>query len=320
MTDQRRLVSVVVPTHNEVERIGDIIAAVRAQKGLPPSTGIEIVITDDGSTDGTPRRAEEAGAKVVTSGVGNAANPAAARNRGAAASLGDPIVFLDADCLPAPGWLEALLNAHARGEIVVGGSLDLPRGLSFSARCDYYCGWYNVHPRRRGGYVPNHPPGNLSVRRELFLSTSMFEERQPIAFAHEELGWQAEVQRRGIKIYFEPEALVQHFNRPGFGNLLRRNYRWAYSSVETKNETGAARFGFLYKYPLVPILAAPLLVLGQTGYILTQWTRAKRFEPFLLAPALVAARAAYAAGTVVGGLQWLKMSKRPTSEYRPRWE
>ena len=35
----------------------------------------------------------------------------------------------------------------------LGGSLDLPDGLSFMARCDYYCGWYHVHSRRPGGEV-----------------------------------------------------------------------------------------------------------------------------------------------------------------------
>ena len=63
-------------------------------------------------------------------------------------------------------------------------------------------------------------------------------EQQPVAYAHEELAWQAEVRRRGGHIVFDPEAIVFHYNRPGFGNLLRRNYRWGYSAIESKSPTG----------------------------------------------------------------------------------
>jgi len=314
-----RSVSVIIPVRNEASTIGRTVRAVLAQR--EPGMELEVIVVDDGSTDGTSAAAQAAGATVMSSErVDGGGNPAAARNRAAEVAVGDILVFLDADCLPTEGWLAAILVSHAAGNQVVGGSLELPPELSLSARCDYYCGWYNVHSRRPAGRVPNHPPGNLSVRRELFLSTEMFEERQPIAFAHEELGWQAEVQRRGIDIHFEPRAVVQHFNRPGFGNLLRRNYRWAYSSIETKAGSRAVRFASLYDYPLLLIVAAPALAVAQTGYILAQWARARRLEPLLLAPAVIAARVAYAAGTVAGGLRWLKLSRGPARSYRPRWE
>jgi hypothetical protein len=43
--------------------------------------------------------------------------------------------------------LVAILAAHERGATVKGGALDLPPGLSATARCDYYCGWYLVSSR-----------------------------------------------------------------------------------------------------------------------------------------------------------------------------
>src|SRR5205085_1818376 len=89
----------------------------------------------------------------------------------------DSVEFLDADCLPARDWLRRLLQGHAAGAAVVGGALDLPPGLSPMARCDYYCGWYHAHSRRLAGEVPNHPPGNLSVRRADFGGTRGFTEQ-----------------------------------------------------------------------------------------------------------------------------------------------
>lgn len=313
------LVSVVIPARDEEATIAETVRQVLAQ--APDGVAVEAVVVDDGSTDDTATAARRAGAAVLRVGTpGVPGNPAIARNRGAAACAGDPIVFLDADCMPAERWLEALLAAHSAGETIVGGSLDLPAGLSWSARCDYYCGWYHVHSRAAGGPVPNHPPGNVSVRRAAFLSTEGFVERQPIAFAHEELAWQAELQRRGQRILFVPQAIVYHRNRPGFGNLLRRNYRWAYSSLESKADSEAARMAWLYRYPRVMIALAVPIAVAQSAYILACWLRAGRLEPLLMLPAVVAARLAYAAGMTAGGVRWLRGRGGPAVERRPRWE
>lgn len=280
-----------------------------------PGIELEVLVVDDGSTDDTAAIARGAGARVVaipphlTTG-----NPAAARNRGARASTGDPLIFLDADCVPRPGWLDALLEAHDAGAVCVGGSLALPSGLPGTARLDYYCGWYHVHPRRPAGKVRNHPPCNISVRREAFLATSGFTERQPLAYSHEELRWQAELQRRGESIEFRPAAIVDHWNRRGFGNLLRRNYRWAYSSIEGKAETGIVRMAWLYRFPRLLVLASFPLALPQAAYILGCWVRAGILEPLWMSPGILAARLAYAAGMTVGGMRWLRRRGGPAPE------
>ena len=192
--DPFRVVSVVIPAKNEARTIAALVAVVLEQ--CPDGAEVEVLVVDDDSTDDTARVASEAGAKVIRLDGSDGGNPARARNRGAAASRGNPIVFLDAGCTPHDGWLDKLLAAHEGGVEVVGGSLGLPTGLSPSARCDYYCGWYHVHPRRQAGFVKHHPPCNLSVRREAFLATRGYLELHPAAYSHEELQWQAELQSR----------------------------------------------------------------------------------------------------------------------------
>lgn len=313
-----RLVSVVIPARNESGSIASVIRAVQAAR--PAAMALEIIVVDDGSSDDTAGVAREAGARVLAvEPTSDGGNPARARNRGAAMAQGDPIVFLDADCTPAPDWLTRLLPAYDAGAAVVGGSLDLPPGLPWMARCDYYSGWYHVHSRRAAGEVPNHPPGNLSVRHDEFRRTSGFTEQQPVAYAHEELAWQAEIRRRGGRIVFEPEAIVYHHNRPGFRNLLRRNYRWGFSAIESKAPTGAARLAWIYRYPAVLVAASLPLALGSTGYILYCWVRAGVLEPLLMLPAVLAARLAYSAGLVAGGIRWMRFGAA-AGEARPQWE
>jgi glycosyltransferase involved in cell wall biosynthesis len=313
------LVSVVIPARDEEKSIAELVAAVIAQESL--GAEIEVIVVDDHSSDGTVEAARAAGARVVTLGDAGMAGvgPATARNRGAAASHGDPIVFLDADCTPSPGWLEGFLRAHERGEVVVGGALDLPPGLPLTARCDYYCGWYLVHSGRDAGVVPHHPPPNLSVRRDAFLGTSGFTEAQPFAYTNEERQWQAELRRRGHRIWFEPAAAAWHHNRPGFANLLRRNYRWAYTSLESKGTTGSARMSGLYRYPRLMILGSVLLAPAHAAYILGCWIRAGVFEPLLMLPAILASRFAYAAGMAVGGTHWLLRRGEGRPRRAPRW-
>ncbi|HEU4699274.1 MAG TPA: glycosyltransferase [Gemmatimonadales bacterium] len=318
----QHLVSVVIPARDEGRTIGATLAAVFAQEA--PGIALEVIVVDDGSRDDTALQARAAGARVLEIAEGS---PAAARNRGAALAQGDPIVFLDADCTPAPGWLAALLAAHAAGAAVVGGSLELAPGLSASARCDHYCGSYHVHPRRPAGPVPNHPPANLSVRRDCFRATAGFTETFPVADGHEELAWQAELRARGATIRFEPRAMVWHHNHPGLGNLLRRHYRWGYSALESKAATGTARLAWAYRHPRALLAAAVPFGVLTSLYTLGCWLRAGALEPVVMFPAMVAARAAWVVGFVDGGLAWLarrdgrdgRGGSAAAAGRRPRW-
>ena len=301
-TPQYARVSVIIPAFNEAAHLAAVVGAVRRQ--ATAGVEVEVVVADDGSVDGTVEVARAAGARVLRTDRASG-NPGAARNRGARAATGDPLIFLDADCVPAPGWLQAILAAHARGHAVVGGSLDAPPDLPASARCDHYCGSYHVHPGRRAGFVPNHSPANLSVRRALFFATPGFTERLPVADGHEELAWQAELLRQGHRIYFEPRAVVRHRNRPGLGNLLRRNYRWGYTAVASKAGSEAARFRWLYRRPALLVAASAPFAFAHTAYTLGCWARAGVFEPIAMLPAVLAARAAYALGLAVGATRWM---------------
>jgi mycofactocin glycosyltransferase len=313
-----RTVSVIIPARNEATGIGRVVEAVLAQR--EPGLDLEVIVVDDGSIDGTAEAAEAAGARVLRlPEQTHGGNPAAARNRGARAATGEIAVFLDADCTPAPRWLGALVTAHDRGDVVVGGALDIPSGLTRTAQWDYYASSYHMHSRQAAGYVANHSPANLSVRRSLFLQTQGFTEQLPVADGHEELAWQGELLRAGHRLRFEPLAVVYHRNRPGFTNLLRRNYRWGYSSIESKTASGAARLSWLYRHPRLLVAAAVPLAPVHALHTLSCWVRAGIWRPVLMLPALFAAKFAYAVGMAVGGTRWLSHHRAAAAPLRPRW-
>ena len=104
--------SVVIPTYNRLEVLSEVLQALEFQQE-PPS--FEVVVVDDGSTDGTgdwlrSRTFRDAAAVLVQDNHG----PAAARNTGVAAASGRWVAFLGDDTVPSPGWLAAHREAHRR--------------------------------------------------------------------------------------------------------------------------------------------------------------------------------------------------------------
>lgn len=112
------LVSVVIPVFNGETFLREAVESVLAQKYSP----VEIIIVDDGSTDGTEavaRSLSEAVRYLRQSNQG----PAAARNRGIELAQGSLIAFADADDLWPEGKLELQLPYLLRDpaiEIVLG--------------------------------------------------------------------------------------------------------------------------------------------------------------------------------------------------------
>lgn len=80
-------VSIVIPALNEARRIGEVV---RHARSLGPE---EVIVADGGSTDETPERALEAGARVVHGARGRGS----CQDTGAAAARGDVLLFLHAD-------------------------------------------------------------------------------------------------------------------------------------------------------------------------------------------------------------------------------
>ncbi len=107
-----RLLSVVIPVWNQERLIGDCLAAFRGTE----AAGLEVIVVDDGSADGTAARVEALAAEAASRGTGAGirlirqpnAGPGAARNRGARAATGRWIAFHDSDDLWLPWTIPTL--------------------------------------------------------------------------------------------------------------------------------------------------------------------------------------------------------------------
>jgi len=110
-------VSVVLPLHNGAKHVTDAVASVLNQTRTP----LEVIVVDDGSTDGGADLLSRLGSesddgpviRVVTQGN---AGQSAARNHGAQLAAGDLLAFIDQDDLWHPRHLEVLVAPFATDE------------------------------------------------------------------------------------------------------------------------------------------------------------------------------------------------------------
>ncbi len=106
-------ITVVLPAFNEKENIGETILSIRTH--LP---GCEILVVDDGSTDGTGEIARQAGARVCVHPY-NIGNGAAVKT-GLRNARGDWVILMDADGQHDPADIAGLLAHRDRYDMVVG--------------------------------------------------------------------------------------------------------------------------------------------------------------------------------------------------------
>ncbi|WP_207431843.1 TIGR04283 family arsenosugar biosynthesis glycosyltransferase [Sabulibacter ruber] len=103
------MLSIIVPTYNEVDQIGQTIRHIRSASG---QHALEILVVDGGSADGTALIAEQHGATVVNS---ERKGRAAQMNKGASLAQGELLYFLHADSIPPQGFIDQILTAYQQG-------------------------------------------------------------------------------------------------------------------------------------------------------------------------------------------------------------
>lgn len=135
MKKEQFIVSIIVPVYNGEAFLAEAVDNIQ-QQGWQP---LEIIIIDDGSTDGTARVASSLKGNVRYVHQSNQ-GPAAARNKGLEIAGGNVIGFLDADDLWPEGKLETQLRHLSENpsvDIVLGKTQFMRQSESEDARIAY---------------------------------------------------------------------------------------------------------------------------------------------------------------------------------------
>jgi GT2 family glycosyltransferase len=163
-------VTIVVPTRNRVARVLRLLDALARQTG----PAFDVVIVDDGSTDGTATAVEQrAGSLPMPVRVlrnAESEGPARARNRGWRSGTAPVVVFTDDDCVPGEAWLADLVDAldRDRGDIVTG-----PTAVPDDQQ-DLVSLW--SHQMVDDGASGHFSTSNVGYRREVLEAVNGFDE------------------------------------------------------------------------------------------------------------------------------------------------
>ncbi len=228
--------SVVVPTHDRLEILPEVLAALEAQADAPE---FEILVVDDGSRDGTaeflsawhPRRPART---IRQDNLG----PASARNAAVREATGRWVAFLGDDTVPDPGWLAAHRNALARrGDVENLGVLGYTRWHA-RMRLNPFLRYINEYGLQFGYALisdPEHVPFNFLYTSNLVLPRATllrqpFDLRFPYpAWEDIELGYR--IQNEGFRLVYERAAETAHFHPTDLERFAARQEKAGYSAV-----------------------------------------------------------------------------------------
>lgn len=235
-----RRISVVVPVYNGEHLIAGCLAALDAQ--TIPSDDYEVLVVDDGSTDGTRSvvvRIAAASRMTVTliEQVRNA-GPAAARNAGLERASAPLVAFTDADVEVAPDWLAAALARFAAEPTIAGvEGATLPKGTT---------GTFTHQMENTRGQL--YMTCNMIYRRDSLEGG--FDERFRLAFL-EDSDLAFRVLDAGGVIVFAPEVLAHHL-------VLQEGRRkfWREARKRFYNPLLYRKHPVLYRRLLKPVVPA----------------------------------------------------------------
>ena len=204
-------VSVVIPTYNRRPILEKCLLALERQQACPEIDRYEVVVVDDGSTDGTPdwlRGAAERfpHVRLIEQSHGG---PAEGRNRGVDHAHGDVIVFIDSDLVVT----DSFLSCHASSLV-----------RSWEARGDRLCFTYGAVINTANFEQPTaerhklrdlswayFATGNVAIAKEVLQRAGLFDTGFRL-YGWEDLELGERLRRMGVQLIKCPAAVGYHWH------------------------------------------------------------------------------------------------------------
>jgi GT2 family glycosyltransferase len=257
------VISVVIPALNAVDTLPQQLRALALQAN---DADYEVIVADNGSTDGTAQVANawrrDLSIRVID--ASSCRGAAAARNLGVRAARGSVLAFTDADDIVLPGWMRTWANLStdaefATGPIVPFWSTAGPPSLAPATSA----------PSTHLGFLPYALGANLVVRRDAFERVGGFPEEFR---AGEDVAFSWRLQLAGVRLDFRPTAAVAKRRESSALAQLGASYRYGHSDPFLCREF--RRHG-LPRRAVGPIVKSYLGIAARTPLI---WNRQQRYR------------------------------------------
>jgi glycosyltransferase involved in cell wall biosynthesis len=205
MIQKNDLVSVIIPVYNCERYLGEAIESALAQTYRP----IEVIVLDDGSTDGSGDVAKRFVPPVryyfqPNAGLG------AARNKGISLAQGSVFAFLDSDDV----WLEGKLTRQM-AVLDDNPEVDMVFGYARQFNSPELDQQSKTKIRPSDEVLPGYIAGTMLIKRDAFYRVGLFETDWRVG---EFIDWYLKAMERGLKSFLLPEVVMKrriHANNMG---------------------------------------------------------------------------------------------------------
>jgi glycosyltransferase involved in cell wall biosynthesis len=225
--------SVVVPCFNNAPLLAKGLPALARQ--TVPAGDFEVIVVDDGSTDGTAALVASLGLPESFRYVRQENRGAAsARNRGANEVRGQVLVFLDSDVVPDAALLQEHLESHRCHDraLVVGQTRALPvegLGMFYKVLGDTVFSFDQGNEEKQVAFQ-QVLSRNLSLRRESFFEIGGFDQDFPRS-GFEDVEFAYRAARLGFSLVYNPRASGDHHHTGTLREVGRHMYNYQISAV-----------------------------------------------------------------------------------------
>ena len=219
--EAKPFVSVIIPHHNDWERLEKCIKALLDQ--TYPKKNFEIIVVDNNSTiDGTEMRQRYPTVRWLAE---TKKGSYAARNCGVKSASGDILAFTDSDCVPNPDWIEQGVEFQLREPDcgLIGGKVELFFDNPESPNAtDLYESVFSFHQEAYIEHKHFAVTANVFIRKQLLEKVGLFNS-QLLSGGDAELGQRLYSQNYTLK--YCDSAAVKHPTRSDLEDFLEKHIR-----------------------------------------------------------------------------------------------
>ena len=258
-------ISLITPTFNRKNELEHLIHSLTCQ--TIDHMFFELIISDDGSTDGTEKFIrqwqERVDFKIVFLTQKNQ-GPGAARNHGLLNAKGELFLFIDSDCEAESDWIATIWNSYKSEGFDACGGPDgakddfspLQKAIDFSMTSFFTTGGMRGHSEKMlAKFFPR--THNMGITAKLYQKVGGFgalRHGQDIELSHR-------IHSSGAVVKFIPDAIVFHRRRTSLKKFFRQVFNWGVARVNL-GKISPEMLEPIHFLPAIAVIILAIILIG----------------------------------------------------------